>query len=100
MTRMIRDAKFRMNDGGKAAARPERPSEAIGFGALLQQGRQAGEWVGGQAPRGTGTWAVAEGCRTSLAATLHPLTDRALADTQGRGDLARRPALLCAVPSL
>jgi hypothetical protein len=63
MTRMIRDAKFRMNDGGKAAARPERPSEAIGFGALLQQGRQAGEWVGGQAPRGTGTWAVAEGHR-------------------------------------
>jgi hypothetical protein len=100
MARMIRDAKFRMNDGGDASARPERPSEAMGFGAVLQQGRQAGELVGGQSSRGTGTWTVAEGLRTTLLASLHPLTDRALADAQGRGDLALRPALLFEAPSL
>jgi hypothetical protein len=100
MARMIRNTKFRINDGGHAAARPERPPEAIGFGASLQQGRQAGQLVGGQSPRGTGRGSLAEGFWTTLSATLHPLADRALADAQGRGDLPLGPALLLEVPGL
>jgi hypothetical protein len=89
-----------MDNGGHASARPQRPPEAIDFGALLEQGRPAGELVGGQSPRGAGRWAAAEGFRTARSATRHPLTDRALADTQRRGHVARRPALLCEVPSV
>ena len=100
MARMIRDAKLRMHDGGNASARPERPPAAVGFGALLQQDRQAGELVGGQSSRGTGWGRVPEGFRSFLSSARHPLAERALADPQGLGDLALRPALLFDLPSL
>jgi hypothetical protein len=45
---MRRDAKFHANHGGDPATCPELPSEALRFGTALQQGRQAGELLGGQ----------------------------------------------------
>jgi hypothetical protein len=67
---------------------------------MLQQGRQAGKVLSGQPTAGPRGWPMAEGFRTALAATLHPLADRAFADPQGRSDLAWRPPLLFEVPGL
>jgi hypothetical protein len=100
MARVRGDAEFRANNRRNAATCPQRPPEAVGFGALLQQGRQAGELRSGQPTAGPRGWPMAEGFRTALAATLHPLADRAVADTQGRRDLALRPPLLFEVPGL
>jgi len=100
MAGVIRDAKFHTNDGGNASARPERPPEAIDFGALLQQSGQAGKLRGGQPAAGTRRWSVPQSFRTTPAATRHPLTDGPFADPQGRGDLALRPTPLCEGPGL
>jgi hypothetical protein len=100
MARMIGDAKFRSNNGRNPATCPQLPPEALGFGAVLKQGRQAGELRIGQPTAGPRGWSMAEGFRTTLSATLHPLADRALADTQGRSDLALRPTLLFEAPGL
>jgi hypothetical protein len=67
---------------------------------MLQQGRQAGKLLNGQPTAGPRGWPMAEGFRTTLAATRHPLADGPFADTQGRSDLALRPTLLFEVPGL
>ena len=100
MARMIGDTKFRSNDGRNSATCPQLPPEAIGFGAMLQQGRQAGELRIGQPAAGPRGWSMPEGFRATLSAALHPLTDRAFADPQGRSDLALRPTMLFEVPGL
>ncbi len=100
MARMIGDAKCRANNGRNPATCPQLPPEALGFGAVLKQGRQAGELRSGQPTAGPRGWSMAEGFRTTLSATLHPLADRALAHAHGCGDLALRPALLFEVPGL
>ena len=74
--------------------------EAIGFGAAPQQSRHAGELLGSQTAGSAGRRAMAESFRTTCAAPLHPLADRALADAHGRGALALRPALLFEMPGL
>jgi len=86
--------------GGHAATRPELPPEPIGVGASLQESRQASTLLVGQPAACTGRWSVVEGFCATLAATRHPLADRPLADTQGRGDLALRPTPLCEGPGL
>ena len=100
MAWMIGDAEFRSNHGRNPATGPQLPPEAVGFGAMLKQGRQAGALRIGQPTAGTRSWSMAEGFRTALSATLHPLADRAFADPQGRSDLTLRPALLFEVPGL
>jgi hypothetical protein len=80
MARVIRDAKLQPNDGGNPSARPERPPEAIDFGALLQQGGQTGKLRRGQPAAGTGRWSVAQSFRATPTATRHPLTDGSFAD--------------------
>jgi hypothetical protein len=100
MARMIGDAKLRSNNGRNSATGPQLPPEAVGFGAMLQQGRQAGELRRGQPAAGPRGWSVAEGFRAPLSAALHPLADRSFADSQGRRDLALRPTLLLEVPGL
>jgi hypothetical protein len=97
---MRRDVKFHANHGGDPATGPELPSVAIRFGTALQRGRLAGELLGGQPAGRPRRLSMAEGFRTTRSATLHPLADRALADTKGRGDLALRPVLLLEVPGL
>jgi hypothetical protein len=100
MAWMIGDATFHANHGGNAATRPELPPETIGFGASLQESRQAGELLVGQPAGCPGRWSMVEGFCATLAATRHPLADRPLADTQGRGDLALRPTPLFEAPGL
>jgi hypothetical protein len=97
---MVGDAKGELNHGSNAAAGPELPPETIRFGTAFQQGRQLRELVGSQSPGGAGCGVVPEGLRSSLAGAPHPLADRPLADPQGRGDLALRPALLLEAPGL
>jgi hypothetical protein len=100
MARVIGDTKLRSNNGRNPATGPPLPPEAVGFGAMLQQGRQAGELRIGQPAAGPRGWSMAEGVRAPLSATLHPLVDRAFADPQRRRDLAWRPTLLFEVPGL
>jgi hypothetical protein len=100
MTGMVRDAKGELNHGSDPTAGPQLPPETIGFGTALQQGRQLSELLGSQSPRGAGWGAVAEGVGSPFTGTLHPLTDGPFADTQRRGDLALRPALLFELPGL
>jgi hypothetical protein len=76
------------------------PPAPVSCGALLQQGRQAGALGGGQPAASPRRGSVPEGFWAPRSATRHPLAARALADTQGRGDLARRPAVRFEVPGL
>jgi hypothetical protein len=94
------DAKLRAHNGRNPATCPPRPPEAVGFGAPLQSGRQAGELRIGQPTAGPRGWARAEGFRTTLAPTRHPVANGAFADPQGRRDLALRPTPLFEVPGL
>jgi hypothetical protein len=100
VTRVVRDAKFRSKHSGNPTTSPELPSEAIGFGAALQQGGHAGELLGRQSAGSTGRRVLAESFWTTRTASLHPLADGALAHAHGRGDLTLRPALLFEVPGL
>jgi hypothetical protein len=100
MARRIRDAKLQTNHGGDASARPELPSEAVGFGALVQHSGQAGKLLVGQPARGPRWWPAPEGLRAPLPGSRHPLADGRFADTQGCGDLALEPALLLELPGL
>jgi hypothetical protein len=100
MARVVRDPEFQPNDGGNSSARPDLSPEAVRFGATLPQHRQLGELPGRQSARGSRGRAMAQGLRAALASACHPLADGPFADTQGRGDLALRPALLLEVPGL
>jgi hypothetical protein len=97
---MIGDAKFRANNGRKPATGPQLPPEAVGFGAMPQQGRQAGELRIGQPAAGSRGWSMTEGFRATRSAALQPWADGAFADPQGRSDLAVRPPLLFEGPGL
>jgi hypothetical protein len=94
------DPRLELNHRGNTPAGPDVAPEAIRFGATVQAFGQAGELRIGQPTAGPRGWSMAEGFRTTLSATRHPLADRALAHAQGCGDLALRPALLCEVPGL
>jgi hypothetical protein len=43
---------------------------------------------------------MAQGLQTAMAGPRHPVADGALADAEGFGDLARRPALVLELPGL
>ena len=79
---------------GHALAGPHLAAEAIGLGALLQQGRQAGELRMSEACWGSRGWPMTQRVRPAVPSACHPLTDRPFADAQGGGDLALGPALL------
>jgi len=49
---VIGDATFRSNNSRNPATGPQLPPEAVGFGAMLQQGRQTGELRIGQPAAG------------------------------------------------
>jgi hypothetical protein len=100
MTGVIRDAEFPADDGGDPTAGPELSAKAIGSRTSVQQLGQAGQLLGRQPPRGPGSRPAPKRLGTDVAGPCHPLTDRALADTQGFGNLALRPALLLEVPGL
>jgi hypothetical protein len=100
MARMLGDATCRSNHGRHPATSPQLPSEAVGLGAVLQQGRQAGELRSSQPAAGPRRGAMTETFRAAFPATLHPLADRAFADPQGRRDLALSPPLLFEAPGL
>ena len=100
MTRMRGDTTCQADDGGDSTAGPQFSAKAVGGGALMQQGGQAGQLLGRQPPRGPRWWPTPERLGTDGAGPCHPLTDRALADPQRRGKLALRPALLLEVPGL
>jgi hypothetical protein len=100
MTRMRGDTKFQADEGRDPAAGPEVPAEAVGGGASMHQCGQAGQWLGRQPPRGPGGRPTPEGLGTAIAGPRQPLTDRALADTQGCGKLALGPAPLLELSGL
>ena len=100
MARMIGDAKFRSNNGRNPATCPQLPSEAVGLGAVLQSGRQAGELLISQPAAGPRRGAMTETFRAAFPAALHPLADRAFADPQRLGNLALSPPLLFEAPGL
>ena len=100
MARMIPDAKFQLHHGGDPATGPELAPEAIGFGAALQIVGQARELFDRQAARGPRGSPMAEGLRTALAGTPHPLADGRFADSHRLGNLALGPPLLLEVPGL
>jgi hypothetical protein len=100
MARMVEDSKFQLNHGGDPAAGPDLPPKAIGFGTTVQAFGQTGELLGRETPRGPRWEPVAEGIRTPLARTLHPLADGGFADTEGFGNLPLEPAFLLELPGL
>jgi hypothetical protein len=97
---MVGNAKLRPNHGGDPAARPERPPEPVGLGAAVQEGRQAGQLLGGQAPGSTRGKTMPECLGTTHPGSFHPLADGSFADTQCLGDSALRPAPLLELPGL
>ncbi len=97
---MVGDPRLELNHRGNTPAGPDLSPEAIRFGATVQEFGQTGELLIGQPTAGPRGWSMAEGFRTTLSATLHPLADRALAHAHGCGDLALRPALLFEVRGL
>jgi hypothetical protein len=100
MDGMVGNTEFEANDGRHACPGPDLSPEAIRFGPTLQEGGQAGELFVGQPAWRTRGWAMPEGFQTALAGPRHPLADGALADAQGVGDLALRPALVLELPGL
>ena len=100
MARMVGDAECHPNHGSDPAAGPDFSPEAVRCGATVQEFGQAGQLLGRQSARGPRCGPVAEGLRSPLTGTGHPLADRPCADAQGFGDLALGPALLFEVPSL
>jgi hypothetical protein len=97
---MIPDTTFQLHHGGDPATGPELAPEAIGFRAALQIVGQASELFGRQAARGPRWSPMAEGLRTALAGTPHPLADGRFADPHGLGNLALGPPLLLEMPAL
>jgi hypothetical protein len=100
MGEMGGDADCEANHGGDAAPCPHLAPEAIGFGALLEQCREAGTLLVCQPGWGTRWRPMAKRVRSSGAGPCHPLTDGAFAHAEGLGDLALGPALLFEVPGL
>jgi hypothetical protein len=100
MAWMIGDTKFQADDGGDSTAGPQFSAKAVGGGALMQQGGQAGQLLGRQPPRGPRWRSAPERLGAGFPGPLHPLTDRALADPHGHSNLALRPTLLLEVPGL
>jgi hypothetical protein len=100
MPRVIGDAKFQADDGGDPTAGPELSAKAIGGRTSVQQRGQAGKVLGRQPPRGPGRRPAPKSLGADFAGPCHPLTDGPLADTQGFGNLALRPAPLLEVPGL
>jgi hypothetical protein len=83
-----------------AAAGPERPPAAIGFGAPMQELGQMSQLFGGQAAGSTGVPTSLQGLGATRAGTRHPWADGPLADAEGVGDLALGPAPLLELLSL
>jgi hypothetical protein len=75
MARVVGDATLQPNDRGDPSAGPDLCSKAIGFGAAVQECRQAVQLRGSQATWGTGWRSVTERLRTALAGACQPLAD-------------------------
>jgi hypothetical protein len=100
MARVGRATDCQLNDGGDTAAGPDLPPEAIRVGPPVHQCGQTGQRFGGQATGSTRVGTRPPGLWSPVAGARHPLTDRALADAQGGGDLALGPARLLEPPGL
>jgi hypothetical protein len=94
------DANLRTNHGRNESLGPQLTPEAPGFGALLQQGRQAGELCMGRVRRGSRGWPISQHVRSAVPSACHPLADRPFTDAEGLGDRALGPASLREAPSL
>jgi hypothetical protein len=97
---MGRDAECQADDGGDAGPGPQLATKAISCRPARPQPGQAGELVGRQPPRGPGRRPATERRGADVAGPCHPLTGGPLADPQGFGNLALRPAPLFEVPGL
>ncbi len=100
MDRMGGHTACEAHEDSHACPGPDLSPEAIRFGPRLQEGEQAGELCVGQPAWRTRGWAMPEGLQTAMAGPRHPWADGALADAEGFGDLALRPALVLELPGL
>jgi hypothetical protein len=94
------DAKLHAHDGGHASSGPKLAQKTIGFGALLQQGRQAAKLRPSQARWGSRRWPMAQRVCSAVPSACHSLTDGPFADAEGLGDLALGPTSWLETPSL
>ncbi len=98
MGRMIADTELLLDQLRHAAAGPDRPAKAKGFGAFEQQRHEERVLLGAQQGGRTGSGMVPQRRDPLRGGPLHPLADRPLRDAQGVGDLLLGPALLVQFP--
>ena len=98
MGRMVADTKLIFNQLSHAAARPDRPAKAKGFGSFEQQRHEERMLFGTQQRGCTGGGMGAQRRDPLRGGPPDPLADRPLRDAQGLGDLLLGPAVLMQFP--
>ena len=98
MIRMVADMKLVLNELSDAAAGPDLPAQAKGFGPFEQQGDKLRVLVSAQQGWRAGCGVVTQSGDPVECRPLQPLADRALGNPQGLRDLLLGPTVLMQVP--
>lgn len=98
MIGVVTDLELVLDELSDAAAGPDLPAKAKGFGTLKQHSDKLCVLRSTQQGLRTGRGMVTQSCDPIQGGPLEPLADRALGDAQGLRDLSLRPSLLVQVP--